>query len=42
MPTPLRSLRVPDDLWHAAVTRAEEQHTTVTAVLLDALRAFVK
>lgn len=42
MPTPLRSLRVPDDLWQAAVMRADEQGTTVTAVLLDALRAFVK
>ena len=42
MPTPLRSLRVPDDLWRAALARAEQDGTTVTAVLLDALRAFVK
>lgn len=42
MPTPLHSLRIPDALWDAAVARARETGTTVTAVVLDALEAFVR
>ena len=42
MPTPIRAVRVPDDLWRAAVAKAQADGTTVTAVVVDALRAFVK
>jgi hypothetical protein len=41
MPTPVRAVRVPDELWQTAVAKAEAEGTTVTAVLLDALRRFV-
>jgi hypothetical protein len=41
MPTPLRSLRVPDELWHAAVAKAKEEGTTVSAVVLTALKRYV-
>jgi NRPS condensation-like uncharacterized protein len=37
---PLRTVRVPDDIWHAAKTRAAEHGETVTDVLLRALRAY--
>ena len=36
-----RSVRVPTELWEAAVERAKEQGTTVTAVVVEALRRFV-
>lgn len=39
--TPLRSVRVPDELWVRALARAEEEQTSVTAVLVEALRVFV-
>jgi predicted HicB family RNase H-like nuclease len=42
MPTPLRNLRVPDDLWRAAQEKAEREGTTVTAVLVAALTRYVK
>lgn len=35
-----RSLRIPDDLWHAAVAKARDEGTTVTAVVVAALEAF--
>ena len=41
MATMPRSLRIPDDLWHAAVAKAREDGTTVTAVVIAALRAYV-
>lgn len=41
MATTPRAIRVPDDLWAAALATAEQQGTTVTAVVLDALRAFI-
>lgn len=41
MATMPRSLRIPDDLWHAAVEKAREDGTTVTAVVIAALRAYV-
>lgn len=40
MTTP-RAIRVPDDLWAAARAAAEERGTTVTAVVLAALREFI-
>ena len=42
VPTPLRAVRVPDELWNAAVAKAQAEDTTVTAVVLDALRAFIR
>ena len=41
MATPLRAIRVPDDLWAAALAAARREETTVTAVVVDALRAFI-
>lgn len=35
-----RAIRVPNDLWLAALTKAREDGTTVTAVVLAALQAF--
>lgn len=35
--TPLRSFRVPDEIWRAALARAQAEGTTVTAVLVQAL-----
>ncbi len=39
--TPGRNIRVPDALWTAALAKAERDGSTVTAVLLDALRRYV-
>ena len=36
-----RSLRIPADVWDAAVAKAREEGTTVTAVVLAALREFI-
>ena len=38
--TPLRSVRVPDDIWHAAQERADAEGQTVTAVIVAALRRY--
>lgn len=38
---PIRAVRVPDDLWRAARQRAESESTTVTAVIVAALRRYV-
>jgi uncharacterized protein GlcG (DUF336 family) len=35
-----RSLRIPEDVWRAALARAREEGTTVTAVVVEALRKF--
>ena len=40
--TPIRTLRVPDDLWEAAQARAEERGETVTDVLIRALKRYVR
>jgi predicted HicB family RNase H-like nuclease len=37
-----RAVRVPDDLWEAAIDKAQEDGTTVTAVVIKALERFVK
>ena len=42
MPTPLRSIRIPDDLWHAALERADERGESVTAVVIRALERYVR
>lgn len=36
-----RSLRIPTDIWSAAVEKAAKDGTTVTAVVTEALRKFV-
>lgn len=40
--TPLRSVRVPDEVWHAAVEKAKTEGTTVTAVVVAALERFTR
>jgi predicted HicB family RNase H-like nuclease len=37
-----RSLRVPEDVWRAAVAKAKDEGTTVTAVVVAALRKYLK
>lgn len=41
MPTPLRNVRVGDALWSAASRRARANGTTLTAIVVDALRRYV-
>lgn len=41
MATPLRAVRIPNDVWDAAVRKARDEGTTVTAVILAALRAYL-
>ena len=41
MATMPRSVRVPDDIWNAAVAKAAAEGTTLTAVVVAALSAFV-
>lgn len=36
-----RSVRVPDDVWHAAVEKAKAEGTSVTSVVVAALEAFI-
>lgn len=40
--TPLRNLRVPDDLWDAARAKAEAEGRTVTDVLIAALKRYIR
>ncbi len=42
MPTRPRSLRIPADIWDAAVVKARDEGTTVTAVVVAALEAFLR
>jgi predicted HicB family RNase H-like nuclease len=42
MPTPLRNVRVPDDLWRAAQEKAEREGRSVSDVLLAALKRYVR
>lgn len=37
-----RAIRVPDDLWAAALEKAQAEGTTVTAVVLKALERFIR
>jgi len=41
-PTPIRAVRIPDDVWHAAQEKADATGTTVTAVVLAALQRYVR
>lgn len=41
MPTPLRSIRIDDDLWTAALRAAQAADTTVSDVVRDALREYL-
>lgn len=41
MSTPARSFRVPDRIWDAAQAVAAERSTTVTNVLVEALKTFI-
>jgi hypothetical protein len=38
----LRSVRVPDDLWAAALDKATEREETVSEVVRNALERYVK
>lgn len=38
--TPLHSLRIPDDVWQAARSRAAEERTNVNAEVVEFLRAY--
>ena len=42
MPTAIRTVRVPDELWRAAIAKARAEGTTVTAVLVRALERYVR
>lgn len=39
--TPLRNVRVPDELWDAAKSAADARGETVSAVILRALQRYV-
>lgn len=41
MATPLRNVRVPDDVWQAAQAAAAANGTTVSAVIVDRLERYV-
>ena len=40
MATKVRHIRVPDDVWKAAGARAWAEHTTASAVVVEALREY--
>jgi len=40
--TPLRSIRVDAELWQLALEKARNEGTTATAIILNALRDYVK
>ena len=43
MPAPIpRSLRIPDNLWHAARAKAVAEGTNLTAVVVAFLRRYVR
>lgn len=41
-PTPIRTVRVPDDVWQAAQERAAEKGESVSAVIVRALKRYGK
>jgi len=41
-PTPIRTVRVPDDVWQAAQERAAAKGETVSAVIVRALKRYGK
>jgi hypothetical protein len=40
--TPLRSIRIDADLWQLALQKARNEGTTVTRVVINALRYYVE
>lgn len=40
--TPKHGIRVPDELWQAALRKAQDEGTTLTEVIIDALRRFLR
>lgn len=40
--TPRRTVRIPDDLWDAAVAKAEERGESVSDVIRRALQRYVR
>lgn len=42
MATPLRSIRVPDDLWLAVQEKAKQEGETATAVILKQLERWLE
>lgn len=42
MPTPLRNIRVNDELWRAAAETAKRRGESLTAVIVAALERYVK
>ena len=41
-PTPSRNVRIPDDLWVAALAKATERDETIAQVVRRALREYVE
>lgn len=39
--TPLRNVRVPDELWQAAMARAAKENTTLSALINEWLQWYV-
>ncbi|WP_167542653.1 hypothetical protein [Mycobacterium europaeum] len=42
MPTPLRAIRVDDELWHAALAKAEAEGRALSEVIRELLERWVK
>jgi predicted DNA-binding protein len=40
--TPIRNIRVPDDIWQRAKARAAAQGTTVSDIIQEALRKYAE
>lgn len=40
--TPLRAIRIPDDLWRAALDKAGDKGETVTDVVRRALERYIR
>lgn len=40
--TPLRSIRIATDLWQLVQAKAKEQGTTASAIIIQALREYIK
>lgn len=38
--TPVRSFRVPDEIWQAALRRAQREGTTLTTLLVETLEEY--
>lgn len=42
MPTPLRSLRIDDERWRKLTFSAEDNNTTITAILKDLIDEYLE